>query len=104
MGPPPPPKAVHVFHEKEEEEDTLKEDIDVQVADIDAVQPDMSRGLCVAANNKKRWTDEEEKLVNISLKRAESYKKYLEECRDKMIPARTKTAFICKYDKMKAGE
>lgn len=101
MGPPPPPpKSVHVFHEREEKEETLKEDMDVQIADVNEVRPDMSRGLYVAANRYRRWTKDEEGMVDISVAQSTSYKRYLEMCKEKMIPARSRKSFERKYDKM----
>lgn len=99
MGPPPKPPTNCIFHEKEVE-DADREEEDVQAADAEEVRPDTSRGLYVAANSGKNWTQQELSFIdtNPTIKRAESYKRYLEACKVNMVPARTKKAFNRKFE------
>lgn len=57
------------------------EDMNIQAVDVEEVQLDMSRGLYVAANAKKRWSEEELAMVDVTIQRVEAYKKYLQLCR-----------------------
>lgn len=86
-----------------EVEDAEREEEDVQAADAEEVRPDTSRGLYVAANSKKHWTQQEVSFIDTDpkIKRAESYKRYLEACKTNMVPARSRNAFNCKYDSLK---
>ena len=102
MGHPPKPKTNRIFHEKDVE-DAEREEEDVKAADAEEVRHDTSRGLYVAANSKKKWTDQEVSFTdtNPTLKRAESYKRYLEACKVNMVPVRTRVAFNNKYNSLK---
>lgn len=102
MGAPPKPPSHRIFHLLLVE-DAEREEEDVQAADAEEVRPDTSRGLYVAANSKKHWTQQEVSFIDTDpkIKRAESYKRYLEACKTNMVPARSRNAFNCKYDSLK---